>query len=434
MNAGIEIILIMLLIIINGFFALSEMALVGSRKIRLKTLSEKGDRRARIALKLKESPSCFFSTVQIGITLVGIVIGVASGATLAHRLEGFFAGVSFLEPYSSSLSMAAVIILVTFLTLIFGELAPKQLAIVNPERFARLTAPFMNLLQQMALPAVFVLSAATRMAVRLLGIKPSGKTVATEEDIRGLIKEAALHGEVEHSEKFLLERVFRLNDRQARAIMTDRSKIVSIDIDAPSEENLEIIMRNPHARFPVVRGELGKIIGAIKAKEYLGACLREKKPDLRAFLHQPLYVPETMHALNLLELFRRRSQMHLAIVVNEQGEPQGIITLNDILEAIVGELAESDMMAPEPAAVRRDDGSWLLDGLMPIEEVLAVLKMDPCLVEPRTDIQNLADFVLCQMGTIPRMGEHFDWNGFRFEVVDLDGRRIDRILAKSIQP
>lgn len=428
-SAMLETAAIVLLILVNGYFALSEMAIVAARRVRLKARAENGKAGALAALELKRDPDRFFSTAQIGITLVGILTGAFSGATIAQRFQAQLAGVPALEPFSGLLGLALVVLPVTFLTLILGELVPKQLAVSHPERMSGLTAPFMRLLMQLTLPVVHLLSATTRLVVGLMRIKPPSEPNVTEEDIRGLIKEAVLYGEVQRSERDMLERIFRLGDRMVGSLMTRRNRIVWLDINAPGEEILDTILEHPHSRFPVSEDGLGKAVGVVRAKDYLGACVKGEVPDLRKHLLPPLVVQQTMHALHLLELFRGREQMHFALVVNEQGETRGLVTFNDILKAIVGE-TPLGAGEGEPAAVQREDGSWLLDGFMLLEDVREILSVAPQMKGEGENIQDLAGFVRVRIGHVPRMGEYFDWEGHRFEVVDMDGRRIDRILVR----
>ncbi len=430
-NVYFEALAILVLILVNGFFALSEMALVAARKVRLKTMAEKGSHRAAIALKLKSQPDKFLSTAQIGITLVAILTGAISGATLAGRIGDRLALFPSLEPYSGPLGLALVVLPITFLTLILGELVPKRLAVGHPEKMSGLCAPSMHLLMRLSKPVVHLLSGSTAAVVRLLGIKAPEEPGVTEADIRGLIREAVIYGEVQHAERDLLERIFHLGDRQAGDLMTETSRIVWLNVDDPFEKNLAKILENPHSRFPVAAKDPSRVLGAIKAKEYLGACLTGGDRDLEAYLHQVERVPETERALRLLEIFRRKDRMHFALVVDEHEAPRGIVTFNDILEAIVGDIPSVEEF-PEPAAVQREDGSWLLDGFMPLEDVQARLGIEKPMRDKDQTFHTLAGFVLTHMGHVPQMGEHFDWGDFRFEVVDMDGRRIDRILVSPL--
>ncbi len=427
-NASLEAILILVLILVNGFFALSEMALVAARKGRLESLGNAGCRRARVALVLKKKMDKFLSTAQIGITMVAILTGAVSGATLAGRLQNFLAQYPGLEPYSAPLGLLLVVVPITYLTLILGELVPKKLAVSYPEKMSGVTAPVMYLVMRLGMPAVTLLTASTRAVFRILRITPPTEPQVTEDDIRSLIREAVVYGEVEHTERELLERVFHLDDLQVSALMTRRSEIVWLDPDDPQEIHLEKVLAHPHARFPVARSEPFELLGVIEAKAYLGARLEGRETDLQAFLQEVKSVPATMRVLRLLELFRKQGQMHFVLVVDEYNAPCGIVTFNDILEAMVG-FIPTVQAEPEPAAVRREDGSWLLDGFMSLQEVQSLLGIKRSMRKEGQTFDNLAGFVLDHSDRQPMMGKHFDWEGHRFEIVDMDGRRIDRLLV-----
>jgi putative hemolysin len=426
----LESLAILGLILVNGFFALSEMALVAARKTRLKAMAEQGSRRAGIALQLKAKPDKFLSTAQIGITLVAILTGAVGGATIAGRLQERLASIPALEPYSGPLSLVLVVIPIAYLSIIVGELVPKKLAVGYPEKMSRLTAPVMHLFMRLAMPAVRVLSGSTRAVVRILRITPPKEPEVTEEDIRGLIREAVIHGELEHAEREILERVFRLDDLQVGSLMTHHSRIVWLDPDDPREVNLEKLIGHPHSRFPVARKDPFRVLGVVKAKEVLGAYLMGNANGLEDHLHKLETVPHTMRVLRLLELFRKKDQMHFALVVDELDTPRGVVTFNDILEAMVGDIP-TPQAYPEPAAVRREDGSWLLDGMMDLEEVRAALGLNRQMSDEEPGYGTLAGFVLAHGGE-PAIGKHFDWGGYRFEIVDMDGRRIDRILVAPL--
>ena len=429
--ASLEAICILVLILVNGFFALSEMALVAARKARLQTLAEKGSRRAGVALRLKNKMDKFLSAAQIGITTVAILTGAVSGATIASRVQGFLAEIPTLEPYSGPLGLLLVVVPITYLTLILGELVPKKLAVSYPEKMSSMTAPLMYLLMRLVMPAVVVLSASTKAVVRILRVSSPKEPKVTEDDIRALIREAVVYGEVEHAERDILERVFRLDDLQVGALMTHHSRIVWLDPDDPEETNLEKICKHPHSRFPVARREPFRVLGVIKAKEYLSALVQGSSGNLETHLHPLESVPATMRVLRLLELFRNKDQMHFALVVDEFNTPRGVVTFNDVLEAMVGTIPTVQGQ-PEPAAVRREDGSWLLDGFMALEEVQARLGIKRPMREKGQAFSNLAGFILAHSDDEPRMGGHFNWEGHRFEIVDMDGKRIDRILVVPV--
>ncbi|MEG6506662.1 hemolysin family protein [Nitratidesulfovibrio sp. 1201_IL3209] len=420
---------IVLLILINGFFSLAEMSLVASRKVRLRQDAERGTKGAATALRLLREPDRLFSTVQIGITLVGILTGAYGGAALAGHLSAALARVDVLRPYSGPLGFGLVILIITYLTLILGELVPKRIAFGNPEACARRTAPVMALLLRVSLPLVQLLSASSRAASRLLRLPEGGDRAVTEEDIRGLIGEGAASGVVEHAERDMLERIFRLGDRRAGSLMTHRSQVEWLDLDQPDEESMLRIAQSSHSCFPVARGDIAAATGVLKARDFLAARLDDPAIPMDSFVRQPLYIPETARALTLLDLFRNSEGLPFALVVDEYGEVQGVITTYDVLEAVVGEIPD-DAGDPEPAAMQREDGSWLLDGLLPFEEMCSLVGLGaPDEPDDRPgSYETLAGFMLHRLGRIARLGDSLRWRGYRFEIVDMDGRRIDRVL------
>jgi len=429
-ESAFEIFVILALILINGFFALAEMAIVASKKVRLEHLAQREGRRARVALKLHQEPDAFLSTVQVGITLIGVLTGAFGGATIAEKISIKLAGIPWLASYSAALGLACVVIPVAYLTLILGELVPKRIAFSRPERMALFVAPFMSVLMRLSAPAVFFLSISTKAVLRLLGFGPSVDQQVTEEDIKGLLAEAALSGVVETAEHSMFERIFRLGDRPVGAVMTHRLKIVWLDLEDAQDNNIRKMLSSPYSRFPVAKGDLTNSLGVVKAKEYLGAYASNPQARLTDFLHQPLVVTENMPALRLLDAFKTKERMHFALVVDEYGDILGIVTPNDILEAIVGEIPSMGE-EPEPAAQRRVDGSWLVDGAMPMDEVVALLGSFEHSFKKGYYV-TLAGFVLAHMGQVPQAGDRFKSNGWSFEVMDMDGHRVDKLLIVRV--
>jgi putative hemolysin len=422
----IEIGVVVLCILLNGFFALSEMALVSANRLRLLARAKAGSRGAAKALALLERPEAFFPTVQVGITLVGVFTGAYGGATLADVLAASFADVPALAGYAASLSLGLVVAGITYLSIVVGELVPKRLAFAHPERLAVACAPVMSWLMAVAAPVVRLLGGSTELLLRLFRVAEARDRHMTEEDLRGLLSEAARTGVLEQGERRMVERIMRLGDRRVGLCMTHRLKVSWLDAGAPAEENLRTVMDNPFSRYPVARGDLSAVIGVVRAKEYLAALARGETPDLAGLAHDPVYVLESTRVLTLLERFRRRAGMRFAVVVDEYGDVQGIVTLGDILEAVVGDIPAPDEVS-EPAAVRREDGSWLLDGILPVDEVHDILGLgNP---DPAEAHRTLAGFVLARLPGPPAMGEAVIHAGWRFEIVDMDGRRIDRVLA-----
>ena len=421
-----EIIIILLLIMANGIFALSEMAIVSARKTRLEQKAQAGDKGAKAALVLAEEPNRFLSTVQIGITLIGILTGAFGGATLAEQIGKALSGISWLAPYSEVLGVAIIVLLITFLSLVLGELVPKRLALNNPERLASLLAPPMSALSRLARPFVQVLSISTDIVLRILRVKPSSDPSVTEDEVRQMIYEGTRIGIFEAVEQEIVERVFRLGDRKVSTMMTYRTDVVWLDIDDTIEENLDKIARSAHSRYPVRQGDMDKILGILQVKDVY-ACIRAgETPNLMALLKQPLFIPEAMTALEVLEKFRQHKQ-HLALVVDEFGGVTGLVALGDVLQAIVGDIPTIEEEV-EPQIVRREDGTLLLDGMLSIDELKDILNLERFPEEDEGAYETLGGLLMAQLGRIPTTGDNFTWGELRFEVVDMDGYRVDKVL------
>ncbi len=423
----LEGLVVVLLILINGIFAMSEIAVVSARKTRLQQWAEEGNAKARAALELANNPNQFLATIQIGITLVGILAGAFGGATIAGELAILLSDITWLEPYGHPLSLVLVVLVITYLSLIVGELVPKRLALNNPERLAMVIAAPMQVLSRVAYPVVHLLGLSTEFLLRALGIKPSTEPPVTEEEIRALIEQGTQAGMFEEAEQEMVERVFRLGDRRVSAVMTPRTEIVWLDREALAQEIRRTITESAHSRFLVAEGSLDNVLGVVHAKDLLAHLLGEQVVDLEATLQQPLYVPESMRALKVLELFKQ-SGTHIALVIDEYGGIQGLVTPSDILEAIVGDLPEAGDPV-DPLAVQRDDGSWLLDGMLPVDEFKDLFDLGELPGEDQGIYQTLAGFVIMQLGRIPAAADYFVWEGLKIEVVDMDGNRIDKILV-----
>jgi putative hemolysin len=426
-SMSFEVLAIFLLIIINGILAMSEIAVVSARKTRLQQWAEGGNAKARAALELANDPNQFLATIQIGITLVGILAGAFGGATIAEELAAILNNIPWLAPYSDPLSLALVVLVITYLSLVVGELVPKRLALNNPERLATAIATPMQLLSRVAYPAVHLLGLSTELLLRTLGVKPSTEPPVTEEEIRALIEQGTQAGMIEEAEQEMVERVFRLGDRRVSAVMTPRTEIVWLDREASAEEIRHTITTSAHSRFLVADGSLDNVLGVVHAKDLLAHILGEQTVDLTATLQQPLYVPESMRALKVLELFKQ-SGTHIALVIDEYGGIQGLVTPSDILEAIVGDLPEAGEQL-EPLAVQREDGSWLLDGMLPVDEFKDLFDLVELPGEDQGIYQTLAGFVIMQLGRIPAVSDYFEWEGLKIEVVDMDGNRVDKVLV-----
>ncbi|BAY91960.1 putative hemolysin [Tolypothrix tenuis PCC 7101] len=422
-----EILIILVLIIANGVFSMSEMAIVSARKVRLQQLANQGDAKARAALKLAESPNQFFSTIQIGITLIGILTGAFGGATIAEKLAVYVKLIPFLAAYSQPVSFGLVVLIITYLSLIVGELVPKRLALNNPEAIAAFVAIPMRALAAIASPAVYLLSASTEMVLRVLGIRPSTEPQVTEEEIKILIEQGTEAGTFEEAEQDMVERVFRLGDRPVSAFMTPRPDIVWLDLEDSAEENREKMVDSAYSRYPVCQEGLDNVLGVIPVTDLLARSFKGEPLDLTVGLRQPVFVPESTRGLRVLELFKQ-TVTHMALVVDEYGVIQGLVTLNDIMSEIVGDVP-ADPSQDQPQAVQREDGSWLLDGMLPVEEFLEIFDMEEWQPDERGSYQTLGGFVITHLGRIPAAADHFEWQGMRFEVMDMDGNRVDKVLV-----
>jgi magnesium and cobalt exporter, CNNM family len=426
-----EILIILLLILLNAFFALSEIAVVSSRRARLQQYALDGRRGASTALTLADDPTGFLSSVQVGITLIAILAGAYGEAALADPLRQVLEDIPFFAPHASSVSSAIIIVCITFTSLIIGELVPKRIALRNPERLACIVAPPMLLLSKIAHPVIWFLRQVTELALRLFTAPPVEDPRMTEEEVKTLIAEGTEAGVFEPAEKEMLEGVLRVADRSVRTIMTPRPDVVWLDLNDSVEETYDTIAGSGHSRFPVARDDVDNLIGIVHSKDLLGLTHKGDHIDLKSVARDPIYVHEGTPILRLLESFRA-STVHMAVVLDEHGTIQGIVTPTDILVAIAGDLPEREG-EDEPNAVMRADGSWLLDGQMPVYEVERTLEIRG-LSAHEHEYTTLAGFVLSQLGHIPVPGEMFDWNDWRFEVVDLDGRRIDKVLAMTRPP
>ena len=420
-----QLLVIALLLLLNGFFAMSELAIVSARRVRLKQMAKAGRRGAAAALRLMDDPVKFLSTVQVGITMVGVVAGAYSGATLADPLSHYLQGIPFIGDHARPVALGTVVVAVTYFSLVIGELVPKRLALNHAEAIAAAVAPFMRVLASAGAPIVWFLRASTQAVMALFRLKPAAESVVTEEEVKALIAEGASTGVFQPQEREMIEGVLRIGDRSVRSIMVPRQAVVWLDVEESPEEVFATIAESGHSRYPVARGDIEQVIGVAHTKDLLEQLHRLGTIDIAAVAVEPPFVVDRMPVLRLLERFKS-SPVHMAMVVDEHGSFEGVVTPTDILTAIAGDLPQSEEEG-EPQAVQRDDGSWLVDGLMPVDDVERTLGIRS--MSEEGDFNTIAGFVLDQLGHLPVAGEHFDWHGWRFEVVDLDGRRIDKILA-----
>jgi len=423
-----ELVLVLVLIMANGVFAMAEFAVVSSRTERLQQSAREGHRGAQRALQLAGDLDRFLSTVQVGVSLVGVFAGAIGGARLSAPLAAWLARSSALAPHADSLAVVIVVLGITYFSLVLGELVPKRIALTNPERFARLLSWPMHTLSVIMKPAVWLLGVSTDFVLGLLHVRHEDRPPVTEEEIRSILQQGTDAGVIEEVEQDMVESVFLLSDRQASSLMTPRPEVVWVDLDDPPEEQRECIMNEPFSRFPVGRESLDQLQGEVKAKDLLIQSWRGEPFDLEAVLRQPLYVPDIMPALGVLEQFKL-SGTQLAIVIDEYGSVEGVLTLTDILEAIVGDIPARDQ-PEEPQIVEREDGSWLVDGMLTTDEFRRYWRFeDPLPGEDQGLFQTLAGFAVMQLGRVPSPADSFEWEGLRFEIVDMDGPRVDKLLV-----
>jgi putative hemolysin len=425
----LEILILFLLLVTNGFFAMSEIAILSARKVRLQQEVVRDNEKARTALDLASHPNQFLSTIQIGITLIGILAGAFGGATISGRLAYHLEKIPAVSAYADLISVGVVVLFITYFSLIIGELVPKRVALNNAEGISIAVARPMKALSAIASPIVHLLSISTDVIIRLLalaGIRPSHGPPVTEEELKLLVQQGTQVGVFEEAEQDMIEGVLRLGGRRVGALMTPRSQIAWIDLSDPPEEIRGKIMSSPHSIFPVAENDVENILGMVHTKEMLVQFLQGRPLDLRALIKEPVFVPETMPALKLLELFKQR-RMSVALIVNEYGGFEGLVTHNDLLEGIAGDLSLAGAES-EPKAVQRDDGSFLVDGLLHIDRLKELLDVDRLPGEEGGHFQTVGGFVVHQLGTIPKTGQSFHWGGYRFEVVDMDWPRVDKVL------
>jgi putative hemolysin len=419
----VEILIILILILVNGIFALSEIAIISGRKARLQQLANEGNPNAQIALELANTPGDFLSTIQIGITLVGVLAGAFGGVTIAEKLVPSISRIPALAPYSEAIAFGIVVIIITYLTIIIGELAPKRIALNNAEKISLTVASPMRFISIMAMPVVRLLSISTEAVLWLLRVKPSTEPTVTEEEIRILVDQGAKAGVFEEAESDMVESVFRLGERRISAMMIPRTDVTALFTDDSIEEIGQKITQSGHSSFPVCEGSLDDVKGVVYAKDLLNLYLAKKPLDIKGSLKEPLFFYESMPALKALELFKK-SGKHMALIIDEYGGLQGLVTIDDIMESVVGEISEND----SPQAIQRDDGSWLVDGMMPIDEFKNIFEIDSLPEEDNGTFQTIGGFVMSNMHRIPSVGSRFTVGDFTYEVVDMDGMRVDKIL------
>jgi putative hemolysin len=427
---ALDILVIMVLVLANGLFSGAEIAIISSRRHRLDQLSKQGRRSARLVQRLAASPNQFLSTVQIGITLIGILSGAVGGATVARRLNELLERIPLLGPYSEGLSFALVVALITFLSVVIGELVPKRLALANPEQLACAMAPAMHWLSRASGPLVHLLSSSTEALLKLLGVSDSDQLDITEDEIKAMIRQGTDSGVFEEVEHDMVQRVFRLGDRTIKTLMTPRTEIIWLDAEETLEQNLQEVLESTHSCFPVGKGSLDQCIGVVRVRNLFSAKISGEPIDLQGLIQPPLFLAESTRALSVLEQFKRTG-IHIGLITDEFGGVEGLVTLNDLMEGIVGDLPSVDDQEG-PLIVPRADGSWLVDGGLDLDALIKVIGRDIFDSDREGRYHTLAGFVLHVLERIPRESDRFEWQGFCFEVVDMDGKRVDKLLVTPL--
>jgi putative hemolysin len=422
-----DVLLILFLILLNGLFSMSEAAVVSSRKARLQMLAEGGHHGARTALELANEPNRFLSTIQIGITLIGILTGAYGGATIAKHIADAAASFPVLAAYSEAIGLGVVVVISTYMFLVIGELVPKRLALNAPERVASTIARPMHYLSLFAGPLVKLLSFSTDLVLRVLHVRPSEEPSVSEAEITTMMAEGTEKGVFEEKEQDMVKRVFRLNDLRVSMLMTPRIEIVYLDINDSVDTIRQKVEASGFSRYPVCDGSADKVLGVVRAKDLVVTLLAGTPLDLKSALRDPLFVPESMLAIAVLEEFKKTGA-HMAVVIDEYGGLNGLFTIHNILSAIVGDIPLAGKPS-EPLAVERENGSWLVDGMLSIIEFKDLFHITAMPEEEMGTYQTLAGFVMMSLGKVPAAADHFEWNGMRFEVVDMDGNKIDKVLV-----
>jgi putative hemolysin len=425
----IELFLLIFLIILNGLLSLSELALISARKSRLEQLTNEGHLQAGVALQLANAPNSFLSTVQIGITFIGILSGAFGGATIVEVLADHLEKIPLLAPYSKTIGVALVVVCITYLSLIFGELVPKRLALNNPEKIACLMAPTIKHLSSLAHPLVLLLGGSTNLLLRFFRFKPSSEPSVTEEEIKLMMIEGTRAGTFLAFEQNTIERVFRLADRRVTVLMTPRAAMIQLSLDETIEETKSRIAKHKFSSYPVVQGTRHNIIGVVRGKELLALTIEGKPFNLKNLCHPPIFVSATAQAVKVLELFKQ-SAAHIAFVVDEYGVILGLVTYGDILRSVFENV--EDTVEGKRGIIEREDGTWLVAGSLPLDEFLDYMGIGKPSEEEQTGMATVGGLTMAKIGAVPKESQHFHWKGLRFEIVDMDGRRVDKILVSPI--
>jgi putative hemolysin len=427
-----ELLFLAILIVLNGVFAMSEIAVVSARKARLQQWADDGRAAAGVALDLANDPGRFLSTIQVGITTIGILSGALAEASVANALAANLALIPGLEPYSQFIATAVVVVTLTYLSVVIGELVPKRLALLNAEAIASAIARPMTWLSKVSSPLVRFFNLSSEALVRIISGGQVAEPPVTEEEIKVLMEQGTEAGVFEESEQALVSNILRLDEQRVSAIMTPRVDIFYLDLEEPYEENRQRLLDCPYSRMPVCKGGLDSVMGMLESTAVMRQSLRGETVDFTTLLERPLYVPNSISSMELLETFKK-NRMHVALVVDEYGEIQGLVTMNDVLEAIVGEIA-TDATHTDPDAVQREDGSWLLDGMLSLDKFKEIFELEEIEDEDKGNFHTLGGFVMLRLGRVPVVADHFEWNGLRFEVMDMDRHRVDKMLVARLPP
>ncbi|MEO5886647.1 MAG: hemolysin family protein [Anaerolineales bacterium] len=424
MNIGLQILIVVAVILINAVFVLSEMSVASSRKARLQQRATQGNRGANTALRLLENPNLFLATVQIGITFVSVLVGAVGGATLSKPLSELFTQIPALASSAESLALGIVVVAITFVSIVLGELVPKRIAQHNPEQIASVLAVPITVVSTILKPFVWLLGKITDFILKILGIKPGTEPLVTEEEVQLLIDQGTQAGVFEEAEHDMVEGVFSLGDQRVYSLMTPRTDVVYLDVDDTVDEIREKIANSEFSRFPVRQGTLDVILGIVKARDLLVRSLSGAPIKLKDLLKPAFFIPETMFASRALEIFKEKGT-EILLVIDEFGGLQGLLTINDIIEEIVGQIE-----LEEPQATQRQDGSWLLDGMLEVDEFKEIFKLTG--LPHEEEYETLSGFVMMSLGRVPQTADHFEWHGLRFEIIDMDGRRVDKVLVTTL--
>lgn len=419
-----EILIILFLILLNGIFSMSEIALVSARKFKLESAAKKGNSNARRALALANNPNTFLSTVQIGITLIGILTGIFSGEKIEENLKAAIMGIPVLAPYAQTIAVAVIVIVVTFFSIVFGELIPKRIGLMFPESIASLVARPMTIISIITKPFIWLLTKTNDLFLSIFGLKERKEGHVSEEEIRAIVQESALGGEIQQIEQNIVQRVFALGDRKVSELMTHRSDLLCFNITDDLRGIKERAQIESHSVYPVYRKTTDNLIGIVSVKDIFPKEFKGNDFNLAQFLKQPVMVPESTPAYKVLESFKE-SKIHFAFVLDEYGSVQGMVSMDDILDALIGDVTEYNQQ--EYQIVKRDDNSWLADGAYPFFEFLNYFNVTENDYE-EGDYNTLAGLILHQLSYIPKAGEVIGWNGFEFEIVDMDGPKIDKVM------